>query len=234
MADDPKAQPNSAASGGTPDGQASGDPAASVGKTILTDPKAGEPAAKPGEPAAGDPAAAKPGDPKPGDEKGKKPAEGAPEKYETFTAPEGVTLDQELLGKFSTTAKELNLSQVGAQKLFDLAAENAKAIVAQQQEQARKTREGWVNELKADKEFGGEKFGATVLSAQRTLGKFGSPKLMADLEDSGFGDNAELIRLLTRVDKATREDTIVDGDPAGADPKSAAETIYPNQGKSKK
>jgi len=232
MADDPKAQPNSAAAGSATaaGSQAAGDPSASAGKTTLTDPKAGEPAAKPGEPAAGEP---KPGEPKPGDDKGKKPAEGAPEKYETFTAPEGVTLDQEMLGRFTGVAKELNLPQVGAQKLVDLAAEHAKNILAQQQTKWSEIRQEWVNEIKTDKEFGGEKFNETVVSAKRALSKFGSPKMVEFLESTGYGDNAELIRFLARVDKGTREDKIVDGDPAGGAPKSAADVIYPDQGKKK-
>jgi len=223
MADDPKAQPDSAAAGSVPDSQAAGSPDASKG-TVLTDPKAGEPAAKP-DAAAGDPKAAKP------DDKGKA-KEGAPEKYEDFAAPEGVELDKEMLGKFTGIAKALNLPQVGAQKLVDLAAEHTKNIVQQQQVRWSEIRQEWVNELKADKEFGGEKFNETIVGAKRALGKFGSPKMVEFLESTGYGDNAELIRFMARVDKATREDRAIDGGPAGAAPQSAAAVIYPTQGKS--
>lgn len=239
MADEPKAQPNSAAAGtpGSQDPGKSSDPKASVLGGGTPDPKAGEPGA--GEPKAGEPKAGEPkaGEPKEGDPKDPKAAkpkdEGAPEKYETFVAPEGVTLDTEMLGKFSSVAKELNLPQAGAQKLVDLAVEHSKQIIASQAQQWQEIRQEWVSEIKADKEFGGEKFNETVVSAKRALGKFGSEKLVQFLDSTGYGDNAELIRLLARVDKATREDKIVDGDPAKAN-KSAAETLYPDQGKDKK
>ena len=236
MADEPKAQPNSAAAGtpGSQDPGKSSDPKGSVLGSGTPDPKAGEPGT--GEPKAGEPKAGEPkaGEPKAGEPKPKdgKPAEGAPEKYETFVAPEGVTLDQEMLGKFSGVAKELNLPQAGAQKLVDLAVEHSKQIIASQQSQWAEIRQEWVSEIKADKEFGGEKFNETVVSAKRALGKFGSEKLVQFLDSTGYGDNAELIRLLARVDKATREDKTVDGDPAKEN-KSAAETLYPNQGKTK-
>jgi len=45
--------------------------------------------------------------------------EGAPEKYEAFKVPEGVTIDETAATEFGALAKELNLTQENAQKLVD-------------------------------------------------------------------------------------------------------------------
>lgn len=161
--------------------------------------------------------------------------DGAPDKYE-FKAADGQEFDPELTTEFSTVAKELNLSQEKADKLVAFGPKILQKALAKQVEQWATIREGWVNELKADKEFGGPQLAETVNRAKRALAKFGDAGLTKLLSapnkgGTGFGDNNSLIKFLARVDKATSEDQIVDGDPSGKDNVSAAEVIYPTQGK---
>lgn len=192
--------------------------------TLLTDKQ------EAGKPAEGD--KSKEGEQKPaeGDKsKDDKAKEGAPEKYE-FAAPEGVQLDQELLGKFSTLAKELNLPQANAQKVVDLGVEMQKTILQKQAEQWAEIRQGWITNLKADKDFGGQKFNETIEGAKRALSTFGDPEMVEFLESTGFGDHAGLIKFLAKVDKKTREDSLVDKGTGKGDV-SAAEILYPEQGK---
>lgn len=236
-AESPDAKNNTGAEGTNEDRDAQG--------TLLTADKSAEkkPAdAKPDDKKADDakPDDKKPDDKKPDDKKADEKAklENAPEKYEPFSAPDGVTLDQELVGEFSTAAKELNLSQEKAQKLVDFGPKIMQRFVEAQSKQWGEIREGWVNDLKADKEFGGEKLNETVQRAKRALSKFGDEKLVKLLlppskGGTGFGDNDALIRLLAKVDKATSEDSIVDGEKSGKDDRSAADLLYPNQGKAK-
>lgn len=179
--------------------------------TILTEEKA--------------PEAEKPEGEKPEGEK----VEGAPEKYEDFTFPEGMKVDPGMLDKFTGMAKDLNLPQTKAQELMDMASEHAKLLAGQQQEQWAEIREGWVKDLKEDKEFGGDKFNETCDRARRVLKKYGSEKLADFLESTGYGDNSELIRTFARIDKATGEDKVVDGGPSGESNMSLAEKIYGNK-----
>lgn len=239
MADnDPNAKPNSdAAGGGSGNPGDANKPGGDQKDTSLLGgdgkPADGKPAdGKPadGKPADGKPADGKPADGKPADGKDK-PAEGAPEKYTDFTMPEGVKLDAAVLGEFTTFAKEKNLSQADAQKLVDLATKANAQTLEQQQTRWSEIRQGWVNELKADKEFGGEKFTETVEGAKRAMKRFGDDGFRAELNSFGYGDNAGLVRLLARVDKATREDRVVDGEDKGGQKDDAATTLYPNQGK---
>ena len=162
---------------------------------------------------------------------GEKKLEGAPGAYEGFKLPEGTEVNEELMGEFTTLAKEMNLPQESAQKLIDLLPKQFEAFAAKQAESWKDTREGWVKDIKEDKELGGEKFDETLERANRVLRNFGSDGLKTFLADSGFGDSADLIRMLSKLDKALGEDYVVNGDPSGAQEKGAAETLYGNQGK---
>lgn len=243
----PNAQLNTGAAGtGTTGAAATGQqPAGQANEATLLETGVQTPpaeGAKKDPPAAGEakPGEEKPGEEKPGekkpDEKGK--AEGAPEKYGDFTAPEGVTLDTEIVGKFTGLAKEFNLTQDGAQKFVDLAAEHQGRILQQQMDKWNEISAEWQTKLKADKEFGGDKFSETVQRAKRALDKFGAQDedLMTVIKPiakggMGLGNNPGVIRLLARFDKATSEDAFVDGDTSGKDNRPAADILYPNQGK---
>ena len=158
--------------------------------------------------------------------------EGAPEKYEDFTLPEGVAVNEELMGEFTTLAKELNLPQEGAQKFIDLVPKYAEAIQAETAKAWNDAREKWVADLRSDANFGGDNFDKTIERAQRVLRSYGSETLTKFLGESGYGDNSDLIRMLAKIDIALGEDHFVEGRPSGdkgtLDP---ASVLYPNQGK---
>ncbi|HAX9713560.1 peptidase [Serratia sp. IR-2025] len=150
-------------------------------------------------------------------EKEKKPA--APEKYE-FTAPEGLELDANALAVFEPIAKELGLSQEQAQKLVDIYPQ----IQQQQAEAWSKQVADWGEQVKADKEIGGDKFNASVGAAQRALDQFGNTELREYLNASGLGNHPALVRFCAKVGKAMAEDTFVVPNQGGQ--RSAADILY--------
>jgi len=134
-----------------------------------------------------------------------------------------------MLDKFTGVAKELGVSQENAQRLMDLAAENSSTVIEQQRAAWDKMRDGWVNEIKSDKDFGGGKFNETIERAKRTLKSYDTEgELGKFLEETGFGDHPGVIRVLARIDKAMSEDRTVDGKPGKPDTRSAAQVIYGN------
>lgn len=157
--------------------------------------------------------------------------EGAPEKYE-FKAPEGKEFDPEVVNAFSKVAKELNLTQDAAQKVLD---EMGPALANRQNTQIQAIRKEWVAASTADKEFGGDKLAENLGTAKKALETFGSPELRNLLNQSGFGDNPEVIRFMFRVGKAVSEDRFVSGatsTPNKGAPKSfaeAADALYSTQ-----
>lgn len=153
---------------------------------------------------------------------GEKKPEGAPESYE-FKAPEGVSFGEGVIGAFSEVAKELNLSQDAAQKVLD---KMAPAIQARQMEQIEAARNTWAEAAKADKEFGGEKLDENLATAKKAIDTFGTPEFRALLNDSGFGNHPEVIRVFYRAGKAISEDRFVAGGGEGA--RTDARRLYSN------
>lgn len=145
---------------------------------------------------------------------GEKPA-GAPEQYEPFKLPDGVTIDPADSEALQAYAKEHNLSQESAQKLADLGAKQAQTFVSKLQEAQEARNTEWANASKADKEFGGDKLKENLAVAKTFLDAHGTPELRQFLDASGLGNHPELIRLMVRAGKAISEDTAVQGGNPG-------------------
>lgn len=161
---------------------------------------------------------------------GDKP-QGAPEKYE-FVAPEGKQFDAEIIGNFSDVAKELNLTQEAAQKLVETMGPK---IAERQLAQVEAIRNEWAQAAQVDKEYGGDKLQENLAVAKKALDSFGTPELRSLLNESGLGNNPEVIRFMYRAGKAISEDTFV-GSSAGAGSKAGpqdfnakANALYSNQ-----
>jgi hypothetical protein len=173
-----------------------------------------------------------------GGEEGKEGGEGSPpkaeektvpENYEAFTMPEGFKLaddDNEAIVAF---AKESKLSQEEAQKVVDMGATFVAKMQKQSDEAHTNMIQGWRDEIKADAELGGSKLTETQNRANRALSVYGSAKLVEELKRSGYNNNPELVRLLARVDKATGEDNVPNGDGGspGGSKLSDADKMYP-------
>jgi len=162
---------------------------------------------------------------------GDKP-QGAPEKYE-FQAPEGKEFDAEIIGNFSDVAKELNLTQDAAQKLVETMGPK---IAERQLAQVEAIRNEWAQQSQVDKEFGGDKLNENMAVAKKALDSFGTPELRTLLQQSGLGNNPEVIRFMYRAGKAISEDTFVSssagaggGKANSGDFNSKAAALYSNQ-----
>lgn len=195
------------------------------------------PAADPNKPAdklaEGSEAGAKPAEGEGASDKSKdgktdKAKDGAPEKYE-FKFPEGAQADEALLGEFTPLAKELGLSQEGAQKLVDL--------YAKAQGQAMKTvtdhwdnlNKEWVGKVNSDKEYGGADLDKNVAVAKLAIDKFGTPELKEALNLTGVGNHPEVVRFFYRVGKAISDDKFDTGNGKADVTKDPAKLLFPNQ-----
>ena len=132
----------------------------------------------------------------------------APEQYE-FQKPEGVEIAEPVIDAFSKVAKDLNLSQDAAQKLMD---EVAPAIAQHQNEALKQQIKAWQDELRSDPEFGGDKLQENLGIANKAFKQFFSDAERAEINRSGLGDWAPLVRAMHRVGKAMSQDNFVVGD----------------------
>jgi len=159
-----------------------------------------------------------------GEQEGEGKPEGAPESYD-FATPEGVMLDDQVVGAFSDVAKELNLSQESAQKILDKVA----PLMAQRQTEAVETaRNEWAEASKIDKEFGGDRLNENLAVAKKAMDQFATPELRTLLNESGLGNHPEVIRFFYRAGKAISEDSFVVGGNAQSNEQSVAQRLYPN------
>lgn len=147
--------------------------------------------------------------------------------------PENSPLDATHLDEVKAMAKELGLSQEAAQKLVER--DNALLSKSQQQTQAMMSEAvaRWADDAKADKEIGGANLQASITDAKTALDKFGTPEFKNMLNQSGVGNHPELIRLLSKVGKAMREDKMITGSSKPVQThQSFAEAFYPGMAKS--
>ena len=154
-----------------------------------------------------------------------KPPPKAPEAYE-LKAPEGFELEPETTKEFETLARELDLSNDDANKLLPLGAKLAQKIAEQQQtsHQAQVTK--WAEDAKADKEYGGEKFDASLKTALKARDQFATPELKTLMDETGLGNHPEIVRLFHRIGTAIADDSFVQAPSAGGSAKSAAAILF--------
>lgn len=153
-----------------------------------------------------------------------KPGEAKVEETEVkydFKMPDGVEADEKTLADFTKFAKELKLSPESAQKLVDL---RSAAVVAAKEQHAA-TVKGWADEVKADKELGGDKLAENLAVAKKAI-DLGPPELKALLESSGLGNHPAVFKWAHAVGKALSEDTFKAAANVGAESKSTASVLY--------
>lgn len=154
---------------------------------------------------------------------------------------DGVKVDEELLGEAKTWAKTHGLKGEQLQGIVDLGVKMQQKA-AQTLVEAHDTYvEKITAESKADKEIGGAKLADSLKACHAVLTKFGgedAQALVDELERTGLGSHPKVIRLLTRIEKATRDDDTeerVRGGKDGAKPANPMEKftkgMYPKMRK---
>ena len=171
--------------------------------TLLTD--------KPGEGGNGQPEAVK-GEGGKGDG-GKEGAEAA---AYTLTAPEGYPISEGALKGLNEVCKSANLNEEQAKAVMAYMQGNYTSFVAQQQEAMQAQAKTWIGEFQADKEFGGDKFNASVADAQRALATFDQSGTVSKmLAETGYGNNPDVLRIFARVGRALGEDKLIGNGSGG-------------------
>jgi hypothetical protein len=145
-------------------------------------------------------------------------ASSVPETYE-FKMPDGITLDKGLADKASVVFKDLKLSQDQANSLVGIFAEQRKAEADAGLKAFRQQLDSWVEDIKADKDLGGEHFDKNAGIAASAIEKLGTPALKEMLNATGVGNNPELFRFCLKVGRLLAEDQPGSGTPAGGSEK---------------
>jgi hypothetical protein len=140
----------------------------------------------------------------------------------SFQMPEGIELDKASTDEFVAIAKELKLPKDAAQKVVDLAVRREQ----QRMETHRTTVAEWADQVKADKELGGDKLQETLAIAGKAI-DLGPPELKQLLNNSGVGNHPAVVRWAYNIGKALSEDRFVAGKAADK-PTSTASRLFPD------
>lgn len=147
-----------------------------------------------------------------------------PLEYADFTMPEGMILDQEISKEFKEHAKELNLSQEQAQKIVNLQAKHVSEMQSRIQNDFKVQVEAWKTETLTEL---GPSFKEDQKHIANVVKQFGSAEFTTLLNQTGLGNNKEVVKFLINVGKGFSSDRFIDGKQSGS--QSAASILYPSK-----
>lgn len=125
----------------------------------------------------------------------------SPDKYE-FKAPEGVTIDDQLLGNFRKFGHQLNLTNKQFQDVVNFQIDAMTSAQAAQAEANRKAIEEAANVLKGEWK---ENYETNFKKAKETAEKL---ELLDELEALGLADNPKVIKTLHKLNSQLSEAVI--------------------------
>jgi hypothetical protein len=142
--------------------------------------------------------------------------------------PKDAVIEASAVERLTSFAKEHKLAPDVAQKALDLANEEVIADRARAMTEFAKMPQKWIDEIKADPEFGGEKYLITVEEAKRSVDRFSTPEERKSLKESGWDNHPILVKWFARAGRAMANDKLVTGNSGGnGTPKTDAQALYP-------
>jgi len=159
------------------------------------------------------------------------PGSAVPDKYE-LKLGDGALLKPDAIERTAAIARELGLSQEGAQKALDYAAAEVKAYHEALIAEHRRMGEEWKQQIATDPEIAGEKgdqLATNVELARRAARHWGGEELLKALDETGYGNHPLLVRMFMRIGKAMADDKLVTGNRGGTEPRDPAQVLYGGQ-----
>lgn len=180
----------------------------------------GKPAAEPN---------ASPNEPKAEPTKDEKPVEPVvPEKYTAPKPPEGIEINQAMLDKFDTAARDLKLTQEQRDSILGMQFELTQAQIKQTMDTFHAQIAEWEAETK--KELGADPAKALSTASKAIDRIFTDPKeneaFRTMMRDTGLGNWKLMVKAFQFMGRSISEDTLVNGKPSVEKEKSLAERLY--------
>lgn len=139
---------------------------------------------------------------------------------------DGSLVDAAEAEKIVSFSKEHGLSPAQAQAIYARESAAKSAFDADVAKQYEERKNGWIETVKKDPVMGGENFTQNVQAAHLALQKFATPEFTKLLDETGFGNHPELLRVFFNIHQAHKDDTFVRQGEAPAALKSTAEVMY--------
>lgn len=160
----------------------------------------------------------------------------------TLALPKDAQIEAGAVERLTSFAKEHKLAPEIAQKALDLADAEVKADRVKQNESAAESfktmaTKQWVEDVKADAEFGGEKYLVTVEEVKRAADKFLTDADREVLNTTGWGNHPMLVKMFARIGRSMANDKLVNSGASGSGAardnslEARASRLYVNDGK---
>lgn len=153
---------------------------------------------------------------------------GAPESYD-FQVPEGLSVSDGVMQTISDFARAGNLTQEAAQGHVGKLLEAYQTQVAGEQQAMVAD---WTAQVKADAEIGGDKYDASLATANKAMAAFMTPEFKDLLAKTGLSNHPEMVRAFYKIGQAISEDTLLTGDGKTTEPTTTREQrMFPSMTK---
>lgn len=147
--------------------------------------------------------------------------------YVDLKAPEGLVMDDALLGEAKSVFAEADVNPAEASKLLDVYKKGLEAQATANQTAFTDMRATWLKESKALPEFAGSKLEPALASISKVIDEFGSNEVREVLSATGAGDNPAIAKMMYKIAEALSEGRpTAGGRPPGGQKKSYAELQY--------
>lgn len=134
-------------------------------------------------------------------------------------------LDESIAEDIKSFAEKHGLSNEAANEMLKSQESIANNFASQLKEKHEEQVDNWFKESQRDPEIGGEKLKETAELSKRALDAFGSKDLANALRETGYGNNPEVVKFLSRIGKLVSNDTLVNSGAEGRQT-SRAEILY--------
>lgn len=151
------------------------------------------------------------------DKDGDKPIE-----YEDFAVPDGMEIDETVLNGAKDVFSKHGISQEAANDLVAYYTGMLSDQMKASQEAFSAQQQSWVDELKADKEIGGEKLDRSIMVAQKAFNKYANDELRETLTNTGLDRHPDMFRFFVKL----ANDVLDDSELSGEGSQSSGDDIY--------
>jgi len=138
----------------------------------------------------------------------------APETYDfkDVKLPDGMELDAELTGEFSSIAKEMKLSQAKADKFMGMGVKLSQKLQQNFENAIKEAQGNRIKEIKTmlntDPEIGGANLKSTLLEANEAYKAFVSEEAANVLAETGLNNHPAIVKMFRDIGRQVKGDTI--------------------------
>lgn len=148
-------------------------------------------------------------------------------KVEDLKVPDGVQLNAETVKEVYEQAKELGLNKTQAQAFLEARSVTQEQVESMAKASVESLKSVWLEEFKNDPEIGGDKALETAEHAKRAVEAFATEEFRKTLDDTGFGNHPEMLRMFSKIGKKMiANDSFISGKPVSTSTKSTADIFY--------